>query len=96
MGKKRLICNYRSKNKIINFVVRNYGLKKEDVLQKKRGNARISEARQLIAFLLLQNLDYTLEQVGEIIKRDHATVIHAKRVIEYRIATNQLLVYFDG
>jgi len=36
--------------------------------------------------------NYTLECIGELVNRDHSTVIANSRVIEARIETKQLLI----
>jgi len=81
---------------IINFVVQKYGVDRDKLFKKGRGNAYLSEARQLIAFLLMNNLHYKTRQVEKIINRSHSTVVYAKKIILFRISFNQLLINLVG
>jgi len=55
-------------------------------------SALIVEARHVAMFILKEYSTLGWSQIGRIFQKDHATVIHAHRVIELRVATNQLLI----
>ena len=38
-------------------------------------------ARQLFFYMVLKHTKWTIAKIGEILRKDHATVIHARRVI---------------
>lgn len=68
--------------KIIETVCKFYGVKKEEMLAKKR-TKNIAEARQIAMYLVTELMNLPLEAVGNIFGKDHATVIYAKnKVIE--------------
>ena len=53
-----------------------------DVLLSRTRTARVAEARQAAMTLIRRNTDFSLVEVGEIFRRDHATVIHAMRAVD--------------
>ncbi len=66
--------------KIVDIVCKFYGVKKEDLLARKR-TKNIAEARQIAMYLITEYLNIPLEAVGNIFGKDHATVIYAKNKI---------------
>jgi chromosomal replication initiation ATPase DnaA len=51
-------------------------------MQVRRRHRPITEARQLLAYAIKHNSRMTLEQIGEVMGRDHATVIHCLRTVD--------------
>lgn len=69
-----------------------YNVPVEDMMRKTR-KGRIVEARQYAMYLIRKQLNLSQKAIGELFNnKDHATVLHACRVIETRIETNQLLI----
>ena len=66
--------------KIIDIVCKFYGVKKEDLLARKR-TKNIAEARQIAMYLSTEYLNIPLEAVGDIFGKNHATVIYAKNKV---------------
>lgn len=66
--------------KIVEIVCKFYGVKKEELLARKR-TKNIAEARQIAMYLITEYLNIPLEAVGNIFGKDHATVIYAKNKI---------------
>jgi len=66
--------------KIIEIVCKFYGVKKEELLARKRTKA-IAEARQIAMYLITEYLSIPLEAVGDIFGKDHSTVIYAKNKV---------------
>lgn len=66
--------------KIIEIVCKFYGVKKEDLLARKR-TKNIAEARQIAMYLIDEYLNIPLEAVGNIFGKDHSTVIYAKNKV---------------
>ncbi len=68
--------------KVIDTVCKFYGIKKEEMLGKRR-TKEIAEARQIAMFLITELISLPLESVGDIFGKNHATVIYAKsKVLE--------------
>jgi chromosomal replication initiator protein len=60
---------------IIDTVCEQYGIKKDDIVSKKR-NAEIVLPRQVIMYLCREHTDASLEEIGKILgKKDHTTVM---------------------
>ena len=66
--------------KIIEIVCKFYGLKKEEVLSRKR-TKNIAEARQVAMYLITEYISLPLDAIGSIFGKDHSTVIYAKNKI---------------
>ena len=66
--------------KIVEIVCKFYGVKKEDLLARKR-TKNIAEARQIAMYLITEYLNIPLESVGNIFGKDHSTVIYAKNKV---------------
>jgi chromosomal replication initiator protein len=66
---------------IRNVVCEHFGLKIEDMLSKRR-NRELAQARQIAMYLAKCHTKHSLSSIGEQIgKRDHATVLHACKVV---------------
>lgn len=66
--------------KIIDIVCKFYGVKKEEMLAKKR-TKNIAEARQIAMYLITELMNLPLEAIGNIFGKDHATVIYARNKV---------------
>ena len=63
-----------------------------DLLKSRSRKEFVNESRQYAQYLIRKELGLTLEKIGVIFDRDHATILHSCRVISERIQFNQLLV----
>lgn len=66
--------------KIIEIVCKFYGLKKEEILSRKR-TKNIAEARQIAMYLITEYINIPLDSIGSIFGKDHSTVIYAKNKV---------------
>lgn len=76
--------------KIIEIVCKFYGVKKEEILARKR-TKQIAEARQIAMYLITEFINIPLESVGNIFGKDHATVIYAKNKVQDDIKKSKKL-----
>jgi len=76
--------------KIIEIVCKFYGVKKEELLARKR-TKDIAEARQIAMYLITEYLNIPLESVGNIFGKDHSTVIYAKNKVAEDIKKSKKL-----
>lgn len=51
-----------------------------NILERTR-RREVCEPRQVAAYLLLKNTDYTLHEIAEILHVDHSTVVHCRKVV---------------
>jgi len=66
---------------ILNTVTNYYGVSIEDIKGKCR-KRRIVKPRQVIMFLLRTKARMVLSDIGEVMNRDHTTVIHSITCIQ--------------
>ncbi len=76
--------------KIIDVVCKFYGVKKEDVLARKR-TKNIAETRQIAMYLITEYVNIPLESIGSIFGKDHSTVIYAKNKVADDIKNSKKL-----
>lgn len=76
--------------KIVEIVCKFYGIKKEELLAKKR-TKNIAEARQIAMYLITEYINIPLESVGNIFGKDHSTVIYAKNKVAEDIKKSKKL-----
>ena len=76
--------------KIVEIVCKFYGVKKEELLARKR-TKNIAEARQIAMYLITEYLNIPLESVGNIFGKDHSTVIYAKNKVAEDIKKSKKL-----
>lgn len=76
--------------RVIDTVCKFYGLKKEDLLARKR-TKEIAQARQIAMYLITELLSMPLAAIGNIFGKDHATVIYAKTKVAEDMAKNKKL-----
>ena len=70
--KKRITCS--KINDIIAFICSDFLISKAELLSKKRIR-NYSDARKIISYLLRKNTLLSFVEIGEILKRDHSTII---------------------
>lgn len=81
--------------RIIEVVCKFFGIKKEDMLARKR-TKNIAEARQIAMYLISDMINIPLEAVGNIFGKDHSTVIYAKnKVLEDMAKSKKLEVQIN-
>ena len=74
-------------DRIFKVVAENYGVSVEDIKGQKR-NAAIAMARHVSIYLIRQNTNMSLEDIGRKFERDHSTVISSLRRIEEEKKSN--------
>lgn len=67
--------------KIIELWTNHYGLALQDILTKDR-HSRLAIPRQILMYCLRTFSNLTLHEIGEIVQKDHATVIHSCRQVK--------------
>lgn len=70
-------------NKILISVCQYYGVNTK-VLSDKNRTKNVNECRQMFFYLAYSIYRYKCQEVGDLIDKDHATVLHACRKIEYQ------------
>lgn len=75
---------------IFEVVLQQYDISEKEyhIHQKSRKQPYVL-IRQIRAYFLRKKCNMTLEKVGDLINRDHATVIHAEKVIDDILSINQ-------
>ena len=68
--------------RLINCIANLYDITSEDILGKCR-KAHMSESRVIIAHIL-RYIGYSLTEIGEILNRDHSSVIYYLKTFENR------------
>lgn len=76
--------------KIIDTVCKFYGIKKEELLAKKR-TKNIADARQIAMYLISELMNLPLVAIGDIFGKGHATVIYAKTKVQEDIKKSKKL-----
>ncbi len=71
----------REPHAVISTVCRHFNLNPKDIRKKNRARD-INEARSIVAYVLHKNLGLSSTKTGEIINRDHATVLHLSKKVE--------------
>ena len=76
---------------IIDTVCEQYGIKKEEIMSKKR-NSEIVLPRQVIMYLCREHTDASLEEIGKLLgKKDHTTVMSGISKIKKQISVDDEL-----
>jgi len=73
---------------IIDSVLLHYGIT-ELILRSETRLRRVVDARKVIGYLLHVKLGMSSTEVGNLINRDHATVLHYRRYVESQIILNR-------
>ncbi len=55
-------------------------------LKSKRRYRKISDPRQIVAYLLITDYDYTNIRAGVLLRRDHSTIIYSVKEVKNRLA----------
>jgi chromosomal replication initiator protein len=80
-----------SPERIVSAVARHYNLPQEELVGRSRRRA-VSVPRQLAMFLIREETDASLPQIGQILGgRDHTTIIHGCEKIGTQIETDEQL-----
>jgi len=80
-----------SPKKIIQAVVEFYDLKEKDIFEESR-KKEVVKPRQIIMFLLREELKYSFPAIGRIFKgKDHTTAIHAFKKIQRQLRESENL-----
>ena len=75
---------------IIDLVADHFGITVDEIMSQKR-DKQIAEARQIAMYVSRKYTDLSQNDIAEIFKRDHATVIHAIKKISNELSTNSEL-----
>ena len=76
-------------DKIISMVAKKYDISRDDVLGKKR-DQNIAYARNLSIYIIRRVTQMSFPEIGKIFGRDHSTIMSSNKVIQEKVATNQL------
>ena len=76
---------------IIGKVADFYGISSEEVIGKGK-TKDVANARQISTYLIRKLTGLTLEQIGEVMGRDHTTVLHSIRKVEENLQNDPKLV----
>ena len=69
-------------DKVIDEVVLYYSINKKSLFLEHRGQQHVSEARQVISYILRIKLYLSFPAIGKILNRDHTTIMHACKKVE--------------
>lgn len=75
---------------IISTVCDEFCVTKEELLSRLR-ERRIVIARHMAAYLLLRKLDMTTIGAGEVLNREHSTIIYSRAKIEWMLGRSKVL-----
>lgn len=73
---------------LVNIITKKFGIFEEELFSKKR-DREIVEPRQLITYMIKKETELSLAQIGMIINRDHATVLHSVKAWNNLLDTEQ-------
>lgn len=90
IGPSEEASNKVSIKDIEEVVAETYGVTVEE-LKSKTKTDRVASARQIAMYLACKLTDMSLPEIGEIFKRDHATVIYARDKIEKMLHSDPFL-----
>jgi chromosomal replication initiator protein len=76
-------------DKIFSAVFKKYDVSKEDIKGKKRIKA-ITWARQVTIYLIREITELSFPDIGEIVDKDHSTVIYSHNLVTKKIASDPL------
>lgn len=77
-------------DRIINIILAHFDLTFFEVSRKTRYQ-RIVYPRQVLMYILSKNTNLTLVGIGQMFKKDHTTVLHAIKVINERMETENAI-----
>ncbi len=76
-------------DKIFSAVFKKYGVSKEDIKGKKRVK-NITWARQVAIYLIREITELSFPDIGEIVDKDHSTVIYSNNLVAKKITADAL------
>ena len=76
-------------DKIFSAVFKKYDVSKEDIKGKKRVK-NITWARQVTIYLIREITELSFPDIGEIVDKDHSTVIYSHNLVTKKIAADPL------
>jgi chromosomal replication initiator protein len=76
-------------DKIISIVAKRYDISKDDILSKKR-DQNIAYARNVSIYVIRSVTQMSFPEIGKIFNRDHSTIMSSNKVIQEKVASNQL------
>ena len=76
------IQNEISLNRVVRSAAQAWGIEDHNLLYEKNQKRVLVRARYFVFYHYDQNSNRTLESIGNIFGKDHATVLHARTVIE--------------
>ena len=85
-GLERVMGIANDLDAILSIICRASGVAKEDILSKSR-KREVVAARQAYCYYAKQRTNHSLLVIGDLVDRDHATVIHSINKIEDLIDT---------
>jgi len=74
--------------KIIGAVAKYYGTNAEDIKSKKK-NDTVANARHIAVYIIRQLTDLPFKKIGEIVGRDHSTIMSSINKVEINIKTKK-------
>lgn len=77
---------------VIDAVATHYGISPDVILGKQR-DKQATLARQVVIYLLRQEKHYSLTEIGNLLNRDHSTILHNFRRISQSIKTDTDLAH---
>lgn len=77
-------------DKIFSAVYKKYDISREDIKSKKRPK-NISWARQVAIYMIREITELSYPDIGEIVSKDHATVIYAYNLVKKRITSEPMI-----
>ena len=72
--------------RIIFFVAKHYGIT-VDTIKSKNKSATVAEARQVAAYLIREKTNLPYKKIGEILERDHATIMSSIGKVQLNLRT---------
>lgn len=88
MVKIKFMTNNEIAAIVFNEVKNEYGVTAFQLYSKTR-LLHIRESRQVFSQLMRKHTDMTLKEIGKLVNRDHATVMHSCKVVDADIESNQ-------
>lgn len=76
-------------DRVIGVVCSYYDLHRRQLIQRARGTPEEAQARQVLCYLLVEDLGLGLTAVGRLIARDHSSVAHAVDAVRALIDTRK-------
>ncbi len=75
---------------IIKIVCEHFNVPQTDIYSKKRSKD-ISQTRFIIMYLSRQMTDKTMKEIGQILNKDHSTIIHGLKEMDKKLTTDENL-----